>query len=212
MNDHVSSPLEWDDNCEYGRGKVLDAAALDKLERYGRYLDVDEDGIPYRTIPGTHISKGGFVTRGTSRDEYAVYTEEGEAYQRNMDRLIKKWNAAKIIVPAPEFYQEKNSSPFGVLFFGTSTYAAAEAIELLKQEQISLDAVRVKAFPFGKEFVDFINSHEKVFVIEQNRDAQFRSLMMIELSVNPEKLISVLNYDGTPITADNILKQIKANL
>ncbi len=98
------------------------------------------------------------------------------------------------------------------MFFGTSTYAAEEAIELLKQEQITLDAMRAKAFPFGKEFTDFINSHEKVFVIEQNRDAQFRSLMMIELGVNPEKLISVLNYDGTPITADNILKQIKANL
>ncbi len=213
MNDHVSSPLEWDDDCgEYRRGKVLDAVALDKLERYGRYLDVDEDGIPYRTIPGTHISKGGFVTRGTSRDEYAVYTEDGEAYRRNMDRLIKKWNAAKEIIPTPEFYQEKNSSACGVLFFGTSTYAAEEAIELLKQERISLDAMRVKAFPFGKEFVDFINSHEKVFIIEQNRDAQFRSLMMIELSANPEKLVSVLNYDGTPITADNILQQIKANL
>jgi 2-oxoglutarate ferredoxin oxidoreductase subunit alpha len=212
MNDHVSQPLEWADDCEYGRGKVLDAAALDKLERYGRYLDVDEDGIAYRTIPGTHVSKGGFVTRGTSRDEYAVYTEDEVAYRRNMERLLKKWNAAKDIVPAPEFYQENNSSEYGVLFFGTSTYAAVEAIESLKQEQISLDAMRVKAFPFGKEFEDFIASHEKVFVIEQNRDAQFRSLMMIELGINPEKLVSVLNFDGTPITADNILKQIKANL
>ena len=212
MNDHVSSPLKWDADCGYQRGKVLDAAALDRLERYGRYLDVDEDGIAYRTIPGTHVSKGGFVTRGTSRDEYAVYTEDGYTYQRNMDRLIKKWNAAKGMVPAPEFYQKENSSKHGVLFFGTSTYAAAEAIELLKQEQISLDAMRVKAFPFGKEFEDFINAHEKVFVIEQNRDAQFRSLMMIELGVNPEKIVSVLNYDGTPITADNILEQVKLAL
>jgi len=129
-----------------------------------------------------------------------------------MERLIKKWNTAKDMVPAPEFYQENNSSAGGVLFFGTSTYAAEEAIELLKQEQISLDAMRVKAFPFGNEFVNFVNSHEKVFVIEQNRDAQFRSLMMIELGVNPEKLVSVLNYDGTPITADNILKKIIRNL
>lgn len=212
MNDHVSRPFEWDDRREYNRGKVLDAATLEKIERYGRYLDVDGDGIPYRTIPGTHETKGAYVARGTSRDEYAVYTEDGGAYQRNMDRLAKKWNTAKEIVPAPEFYQEKNSSPFGVLFFGTSTYAAEEAIELLKQEQLTLDAMRVKSFPFGKEFEDFINSHEKIFVIEQNRDAQFKSLMMIELGVNPAKLISVLNYDGTPITADNILKQIKANL
>lgn len=212
MNDHVSSPLRWNDRREYKRGKVLDAAALEKIERYGRYLDTDGDGIPYRTIPGTHETKGAYVARGTSRDEYAVYTEDGGAYQRNMDRLAQKWNTAKEIVPAPQFYQETNASPFGVLFFGTSTYAAEEAIELLKQEQIPLDAMRVKAFPFGKEFEDFINAHEKIFVIEQNRDAQFKSLMMIELGVNPAKLISVLNYDGTPITADNILKRIKANL
>lgn len=212
MNDHVSQPLEWDDKREYQRGKVLDAAELEKIEKYGRYLDVDGDGIPYRTIPGTHETKGAYVARGTSRDEYAVYTEDGGAYRHNMDRLLKKWQTAKEIVPAPEFYQANNLSNYGVLFFGTSVYAAEEAIELLKAEKISLDAMRVKAFPFGTEFVDFINSHEKIFVIEQNRDAQFRSLLMIELNVNPEKLISVLNYDGTPITADNILKQIKANL
>jgi len=212
MNDHVSSPLEWDDEREYNRGKVLDAAALESSERFGRYLDVDGDGVTYRTIPGTHKSKGAFVTRGTSRDENAVYTEDEGAYRRNMDRLVKKWNTAKEMVYAPEFYQEENASENGVLFFGTSTYAAEEAIELLKQEQISLDAMRVKAFPFGKAFEDFINSHEKIFVIEQNRDAQFKSLMMIELGVSPEKLVSVLNYDGTPITADNILKQIKENL
>ncbi len=212
MNDHVSPPFEWDDKREYQRGKVLDAATLDKIERYGRYLDVDGDGIPYRTIPGTHETKGAYVTRGTSRDENAVYTEDGGAYQRNVDRLIKKWNTAKEIVPAPQFYQAENASENGVLFFGTSTYAAEEAIELLKEENISLDAMRVKALPFRKAFEDFINSHEKIFVIEQNRDAQFKSLMMIELGTNPEKLVSVLNYDGTPITADNILKQIKSNL
>lgn len=212
MNDHVSRPLKWEDSREYKRGKVLDAEALEKIERYGRYLDSDGDGIPYRTIPGTHESRGAYVTRGTSRDEYAVYTEDGGAYQRNMDRLLKKWDTAKAMVPAPEFLQKENTSPFGVLFFGTSTYAAEEAIELLKEEQISLDAMRVKAFPFGEEFADFINSHETIFVIEQNRDAQFRSLMMIELGINPEKLVSVLNYDGTPITADFIFNQIREKL
>lgn len=212
MNEHITPPLEWDDDGVYNRGKVFDAAELEKIEKYGRYLDIDGDGIPYRTIPGTHETRGAFVTRGSSRDEYAVYTEDGLAYQRNVDRLLKKWQTAKEMVPAPEFYQQENSSPLGVLFFGTSTYAAAEAIELLKQEGISLDAMRVKAFPFGKDFEDFVASHEKIFVIEQNRDAQFKSLMMIELGVNPAKLVSVLNYDGTPITADNILQQIKANL
>ncbi len=212
MNDHVSQAFEWNDEGIYNRGKTLTAEALDKLERYGRYLDSDKDGVPYRTIPGTHVSKGAFVTRGTSRDEYAVYTEDGAVYKYNVDRLLRKWNTAKELVPAPQFYQEKNVSDYGVLFFGTSTYAAEEAIELLKEENITLDAVRVKAFPFGKSFVDFVNSHSKIFVIEQNRDAQFKSLMMIELGTNPDKLISVLNYDGTPITGDFILKQIKSNL
>ncbi len=211
MNDHISPPLIWDDTRRYDRGKVLDADALEKLERYGRYLDVDGDGIPYRTIPGTHETKGAYVTRGTSRDENAVYTEDGDAYRRNMDRLTRKWNTAKELVPAPEFLQEESVCENGVIFFGTSVFAAEEAIELLKEEGIFLDAMRPKAFPFGTAFEDFIRAHEKVFVIEQNRDAQFKSLMMIELGINPEKLISVLNYDGTPITADNILKQIKAN-
>jgi 2-oxoglutarate/2-oxoacid ferredoxin oxidoreductase subunit alpha len=212
MNDHISAPLAWDDNREYDRGKVLSADELEKIERYGRYLDTDNDGIPYRTIPATHPTKGANVTRGSSRDEYAVYTEDSAAYQRNMDRLAKKFETAKELVPQPEFYQEKNQSDFGVIFFGTSTYAAEEAVELLKNEGITLDAMRPKAFPFGKAFEDFVAAHTKVFVIEQNRDAQFKSLMMIELSVNADKLISVLNYDGMPITADNILKQIKGNL
>ena len=212
MNDHVSSPLEWDDETNYDHGKVLDAATLDKLETYGRYRDTDGDGIPYRTIPGTHETKGAYVTRGTSRDEQAAYTEDGDAYRRNVDRLITKWNTAKKLVPEPEFYQLKNASEYGVLFFGTSAYAAEEAIELLKEENISLDAMRVKAFPFGVAFEDFVASHKKIFVIEQNRDAQFKSLMMIELGLNPEKLVSVLNYDGTPITAHNILTQIKSSL
>jgi 2-oxoglutarate ferredoxin oxidoreductase subunit alpha len=213
MNDHISAPLRWDDHRQYDRGKVLSAETLEKMtERYGRYLDVDGDGIPYRTIPATHETKGAFVTRGSSRDEYAVYTEDSATYQRNVDRLAKKFKTAAKLVPEPEFLQDANASDIGVLFFGTSTYAAEEAIELLKAEGIALDAMRVKAFPFGQAFQDFVNSHEKVFVIEQNRDAQFKSLMMIELGVNPEKLVSVLNYDGMPITADFIFNSIKSDL
>ncbi|MGH9948141.1 MAG: hypothetical protein ACRD6X_13200, partial [Pyrinomonadaceae bacterium] len=213
---------------------------------YGRYLDLDDDGIPYRTIPATHPTEGAFVTRGSSRDEYAVYTEDGDTYRRNMDRLMRKWNTAKELVPQPVFYlsahrsadtlvrtdaasvsekppsenqAEKKQSladksvraPSGVIFFGTSTFAAEEALELLSEEGIHLDAMRVRAFPFGKAFCEFVESHDKLFVIEQNRDAQFRSLMMIELRVDASKLVSVLNYDGTPISADNIYRQIKTN-
>jgi 2-oxoglutarate ferredoxin oxidoreductase subunit alpha len=185
--------------------------------KFGRYLDIDDDGIPYRTIPGTHTTYGAFVTRGSSRDEYAAYTEDGDAYRRNVDRLARKWDTAKELVPKPEFYSsekeevasEKNA---GVIFFGTSTYAAIEALELLEEDGIYLDAMRARAFPFGKVFRDFAESHESIFVIEQNRDAQFRSLMMIELGINPAKLISVLNYDGMPITADNIFRQIKGKI
>ncbi len=202
----------WDDTREYKRGKVLTAEDLENIQRFGRYVDVDNDGITYRTYPGTHPTKGAFFTRGTSRDEYAAYTEDGGAYQRNMDRLIKKWNTAKSYVPAPQLYQDKKPKANGIIFYGTSQYAAEEATDLLKQEGIELDALRIKAFPFNQDVEDFINSHERVFVIDQNRDAQMRSLLMIELNASPAKLISILNYDGMPITADNIMKQVTAKL
>jgi 2-oxoglutarate ferredoxin oxidoreductase subunit alpha len=212
MNDHVSPPFVWDDKREYKRGKVLDAAALNKIVKFGRYLDVDGDGITYRTYPGTHPSKGSFFTRGTSRDEYATYTEDGATYKRNVDRLMKKWETAKSMVPAPQLYQEKNENKHGMIFFGTSQYAAEEAVDLLKEQGITVDALRIRSFPFNKTVEDFINSHESVFVIEQNRDAQMRSLLMIELNADPKKLISILNYDGMPITADHITKDISKQL
>ncbi len=209
MNDHISDPLVWDDKRKYKRGKVLTAEQLDKIEKFGRYLDVDGDGITYRTYPGTHPTKGSFFTRGTSRDEYATYTEDGGAYKRNVDRLTKKWETAKTMVPAPQLYNKKNQSENGVLFFGTSQYSAEEALDLMKGEGLGFDAIRIKSFPFTKEVEDFIHAHKRVFVIEQNRDAQMKSLLMIELSIDPAKLFSVLNYDGTPITADHIIHQIK---
>ncbi len=212
MNDHLSEPFEWDDSRKYNRGKVLSAQELEELPYFGRYLDVDGDGITYRTIPATHPTKGSFFTRGTSRDEYAAYTEDGAVYARNMDRLLKKWNTAKKTVPAPFLYQKKNKSPYGMVFFGTSTYSAEEAMDIMAQENITFDAMRLKAFPFNKTVEDFVNSHEKVFVIEQNRDGQMRSLLINELNLNPEKLISVLNYDGMPITAYTIMMQISKNL
>ena len=180
--------------------------------KFGRYLDIDDDGIPYRTIAGTHATKGAFVTRGSSRDEYGVYTEDGDAYRRNVDRLAKKWDTAKELVPQPHFYQEANRSQDGVVFFGTSIFSAEEAIEMLNEEGIHLDAMRPRAFPFSKSFRQFVASHHRIYVIEQNRDAQFRSLMMIELGVDASRLVSVLNYDGTPVTADYIYRKIKGNL
>lgn len=212
MNDHLSEPLTWDENRTYKRGKVLTAEDLENMESFGRYLDVDGDGITYRTIPATHPTKGSFFTRGTSRDEYARYTEASDAYVRNMDRLTKKWNTAKTMMPQPEVYQQENNSEYGIIFLGTTLYPALEAFDLLREEGLSMDAMRVKAFPFTESVADFVDSHKKVFVIEQNRDAQFRSLLINELEANPKKLIPILNYDGMPITADAIKKQIMAKL
>lgn len=209
MNDHVSDALVWDDKRKFRRGKVLTADQLEKMEKFGRYLDVDGDGVPYRTIPGTHPTKGSYFTRGSSRDEYAVYTEDSAAYKRNVDRLAKKWETAKTKVAGPVIYNAKNTSKNGVLFFGTSTYSSEEAADILKAEGVALDLMRIRSFPFNKEVEAFIASHDKVFVVEQNRDAQMRSLLMIEMGIHPDKLISVLNYDGMPITADFIQKQIK---
>lgn len=212
MNDHMSDPFDWDEKTRYKRGKVLTAEQLDQMTSYGRYLDVDGDGITYRTLPGTHPTKGSFFTRGTSRDEYARYTEDGNVYERNMNRLLVKWDTAKNMVPAPEFYQKSNNSKLGILFFGTSTYSAQEALDLLSENNVKLDAMRLKAFPFNKEVEDFIASHETVFVVEQNRDGQMRSLLINELQTNPAKLVAVLNFNGTPITADTIATKINTHL
>jgi len=208
MNIHLTEPLEWDDAREYDRGKVYTEKDLDEIKEFGRYLDVDDDGICYRTIPGTHPTKGSFFTRGTSRDEYARYTESGEVYVRVVNRILKKWETAKSHVPAPELYQDSYQSKKGIIFFGTTTYAALEAMDLFKKDGISLDAIRIKALPFNKTVEDFIEQHDEIFVIEQNRDAQFRYIIINELDTNPAKLIKILNYDGMPITAKTIMDLI----
>jgi len=208
MNDHISEPFHWTDERKYDRGKVLNTEELEHVGRFGRYLDVDGDGIPYRTYPGTHPTKGSFFTRGTSKDEYAAYTEDGAAYKRNMDRLLKKWETAKKLVPLAQLYQKTKQSDVGILFFGTSQFSAEEAKDLLAEEGTFVDAIRIRAFPFGQEVVDFVESHRVIFVIEQNRDGQMRNMMIMEFGTDPSKLIPVLNYDGMPITADSIKNQI----
>ncbi len=209
MNEHVSQPLKWDKKRRYDRGKVLITKDLERSDlHWGRYLDVDGDGICYRTIPGSHPSKGSYFTRGSSHDEYAKYTEDGEVHKRIMDRLTAKWNTAKSTVPNPEFYQESNRSQYGLIFFGSTTYSAVEAMDDFKVQGLSMDAMRLKAFPFGQEVEKFITVHQEVFVVEQNKDGQMRSLLINELEINPKKLKSVLNYNGYPITANHIINQI----
>lgn len=207
MNEHSTPAFTWDDKRLYHRGKVLNAAQLETLAEFGRYKDVDGDGIPYRTIPGTHPTKGSFFTRGTSRDELARYTEESEPYVRNMDRLLKKWETIKSYLPSPEYIGTQKSK-FAMMYFGTSEYSSEEAADLLANDSIQLDLARIKSFPFQDSLKEFIYAHDKVFVVEQNRDAQMRTLLINELSVDPNKLIPVLNYDGLPITAQHIYDQI----
>ncbi|MDO8967739.1 2-oxoacid:acceptor oxidoreductase subunit alpha [Algoriphagus sp.] len=212
MNDHVSDPFEWEKERKYQRGKVLTTEDLENIGKYGRYLDSDGDGIPYRTYPGTHPTKGAFFTRGTSKDEYAAYTEDGAAYKRNMDRLTLKWNTAKTLVPNALIQHSDTSSSLGILYFGTSTFSSEEARDILSEEGIQVDSLRLKAFPFGKEVEDFVESHRVIFVIEQNRDAQMRKMIVMELNCHPQKLVPILNYDGMPITADAIKSQIVSYL
>ncbi|MCJ8269019.1 MAG: 2-oxoacid:acceptor oxidoreductase subunit alpha, partial [Psychrosphaera sp.] len=179
---------------------------------FGRYDEIDDDGICFRTYPGTHPTKGSFFTRGTSRDENAVYTENGELYAENMRRLLKKWETTKQYVPAPELYQDENNNEVGILFFGTSAQPSLEAMELLAEQGILVDAMRITAFPFTAGVEAFIKAHQQLFVIEQNRDAQMRTLLMAECGIAPNVLASVLNFDGMPITANYITAQIKQQL
>ncbi len=209
MNDHLSPPLSWDDNRRYDRGKVLDAAALDVLaEPWGRYLDRDGDGICYRTYPGAHPRKGAYFTRGTSHNEYSAYTEDNTIYRHGMERLARKWQTAATLMPAAIETTADPGSPLGAIFFGTTLHAAGEALALLADAGVILNSLRLLAFPFGEEVADFISRHQRVFVIEQNRDSQMRLLLIGEGGYPPEKLLPVVNFDGMPITAAVIVHQI----
>jgi 2-oxoglutarate ferredoxin oxidoreductase subunit alpha len=201
MNHRLCRPFEWDDSTVYDRGKVMTAADLNAGKDFGRYLDVDGDGIPFRTYPGTHPTKGAFFTRGTSRDEYARYTEDGAPYQRNMQRLLRKFETAKNLVPRPVIAHAEKGTRYGVIYYGSTAPAMEEAIHMLTAEGNHLDILRVRAFPFHHSVDDFIADHDFVFVVEQNRDGQLRSLVVNECAVDPARLVPILHYDGTPITA-----------
>jgi 2-oxoglutarate ferredoxin oxidoreductase subunit alpha len=212
MNERLCEPLEWDDAVRYDRGKVLSYQDLEAGKRFGRYLDLDADGITYRTYPGTHPQRGSFFTRGTSRDRYARYTEEGSAYVDNMQRLLKKFETAKDLVPQPQLRRAGKGSRFGVIYYGSTAPAMDEALELLEGDAMGVDALRIRAFPFPDDVIEFVSQHEHTFVVEQNRDGQLRTLLVAEGNLPPEKLTPVLHYDGTPITARFIHKEIAQRL
>ncbi|MDB9813648.1 2-oxoacid:acceptor oxidoreductase subunit alpha [Gammaproteobacteria bacterium] len=208
MNDWTCPEFVWDDEKKFDKGKVLSKDDLENMESWGRYLDIDGDGIPYRTLPGTHPDKGAYFTRGSSHDEYAKYIEDGEINARNLSRILKKYQGAIKYLPKAVFKQDINASSVGVIYFGSTEASMQESLDQLSISGHPIDAMRIRSFPFGPEVWEFIDQHDSLFVIEQNRDAQMKTLILAEAKVNHKKLISVLCFDGAPITAAFISKTI----
>ncbi len=208
MNDSLSQPFDWDDQRRYDRGKVMSEEELEAGKDFGRYLDIDGDGIAYRTIPGTHPTKGAYFTRGTTRNAYAKYSEAGADYVYNMERLRRKFATAKKLVPAPVLRRAAAPTRFGALYYGSTGPSMDEAVASLEARGIHLDTLRLRSFPFADEVLDFVSEHDFVFVVEQNESAQMRTLLINEGELDPKRLIRVLHYDGTPITARFIESRI----
>ncbi len=210
MNERLCRPFAWDDERRYDRGKVMGYEELEKGRDFGRYLDVDGDGITYRTIPGTHPTRGAYFTRGTTRNAYAKYSETGNDYVYNMERLRRKLDTARALLPAPLLHPAAQPARLGAIYYGSTSAAMDEAIAALETQGIHVDALRVRAFPFAEAVFDFIAGHDEVFVVEQNESAQLRQLLINEGEIEPRRLIRVLHYDGTPITARFIVQKIAA--
>lgn len=198
MNDWMVDELEWDDNYVPDRGKILSAEELDKVDAFYRYLDVDGDHIPYRTLPGTN-PKGAYFLRGSGHNKYGRYTETSSEYQEVVDRLHAKWRSAADAVPAPVVTPARSKARYGIIAIGSSDGAVIEARDKLEADGMPFDYMRVRGFPFSKQVEDFINAHDEVFVVEQNRDAQLLGLIVNETDVAKEKLVPVLHYAGEPL-------------
>jgi len=208
MNHRLCAPFKWDDARRYDRGKVMTPEELDSGRDFGRYLDVDGDGIPYRTLPGAHATRGAYFTRGSTRDAYARYSEAGPDYVYNMERLLRKFDSAKALVPQPIVRKPAQKAAAAVIYYGSTAPAMDEALGLLEQQGVHVSRMRLRAFPFPDAVERFIDEHETVFIVEQNRDAQMRSLLVNELEIDPARLMPILHFDGTPITARLIAQEI----
>jgi 2-oxoglutarate ferredoxin oxidoreductase subunit alpha len=212
MNSHLATPFRWDDTRAYDRGKVLSGHELETVRDFGRYSDVDGDGIPYRTLPGAHPTLGAYFTRGTSRDRFARYTEEASPYVDNMERLLRKFETARSLLPRPVLKPAAKRTRVGVLHYGSTAPAMDEAQALLARDGLRVDTLRIRAFPFAPEVAEFVRDHERVFVVEQNRDAQMRTLLTTDLGIAPAQLTSILHFSGMPITARFIVREIASRL
>lgn len=210
MNDWICPNLQWDENYQPDKGKVLSAEDLESMEEFYRYFDSDGDGIPYRTLPGEH-PKGAYFTRGSGHNKYGAYTEDSAEYQEVVDRLLVKWNTSRSMVPAPTIEYSKFNST-AILSLGSCDEAIKEALIRLKEKNIGMNYCRVKAFPFNDDVKTFIDQHEQIYVVEQNRDGQLRSLLILDVDADPKKLISILHYDGMPINAGFVIDKVEEEI
>lgn len=212
MNDWMVPRLTWEDDYRPDRGKVLDAEALQQVQRFSRYLDVDGDGIAARTLPGVH-PKGAYFVRGSGHDKHAAYTEDADEYREVVDRLAKKLKTAESAMPAPEIHQrDRKPASVGLIALGGTHAAMLEARDALAADGIDVDYMRIKAFPFGESVRHFLDTHETIFVVEQNRDAQLRSLLAIETGIERDRMTAVLDYGGMPLTAEFVTAEVTRHL
>jgi 2-oxoglutarate/2-oxoacid ferredoxin oxidoreductase subunit alpha len=210
MNDWMCPELKWDDNYRPDRGKILSKEEVLKLEKFQRFVDKDGDGITYRTLPGVH-PKAAYFTRGSGHSQFGAYTEDSAEYQQVLDRLLKKWDTAKRLVPRAVIDATANSH-MGIVSLGSCDGAVLEALGELKAQGIGLDYMRVRSFPFSEDVERFLAAHEVLFVVEQNRDAQLRALLTLESAVEKSKLRSLLHYNGMPISSGFIVEGVLAAL
>ena len=212
MNDWVVDALQWDDKRRYDHGKVLDSEALETVAEFKRYKDVDGDGIPWRTLPGTHPEKGAYFTRGTSHNDAGGYTEDGTVHAEMLERIARKYETARTLVPRPEIRMTSSKSRLGIINFGSTDPAVREAIDLAASAGCGLNQMRLRAFPFSSDVSEFIDAHDYIFVVEQNRDAQMRHLLIAEAGAPAQKLLPVTNCDGMPLTAGFIVDALETAL
>jgi 2-oxoglutarate ferredoxin oxidoreductase subunit alpha len=210
MNDWMCREFKWDDAYRPDRGKMLDKAEIEKLEKFYRYLDKDGDGITYRTLPGVH-PKAAYFTRGSGHTQFGMYTEDSADYQLLLDRLLVKWTSAKKLVPRA-IIDATADSELVIVSVGSCDGAIREAMDLLRARGVGVNYMRVRAFPFTEDVDRFLDAHRVIFVVEQNRDAQLRALLTLETKVEKSKLHSLLHYNGLPISSSFIVEGVIAHL
>jgi len=209
MNDWMSPDFQWDDAFQPDRGKMLTTEQIAGIEKFQRYLDPDGDGIPYRTLPGIS-PKASYFTRGSGHSKFGAYTEDSAEYQEVLDRLSRKFRTAAKLVPTA--IADGRGAAAAIVSLGSCDAPVREALATLRKSGVALDYLRIRGFPFGPEVDEFLASHQQIFVVEQNRDAQLRALLTLETSVEKGRLRSILHYDGLPMSASTVIDGVNRAL